>query len=478
MGRGRNTGTVRHAMRSRVATGVEQLTWRKEQHQQGSHQDARTAARSTSHHRCNITAPWPEASAYFRPIQNQRSMSKRTLPAILLSCLALSSTAQWQPLGSGLQSVRSVTTDGNAIYAVTFPSGIKKSTDDGANWAPANSGITETSGNTFVQSVGKNGSYLFAGTQSGIYRSNNGGSSWTNVNGTLTASNLVYAHKFFHFNNVLFAVFTGTIANGGGIHRTGNSGDQWLIGHSGMGSNQTVYDLAYDGTTMYAATNTGLYSSVNTGQAWTAVAGANFAIYAVKKVGNRLIIISSFGFRYSDNGGSTWSESTGDVNNPTKGELISFDDQVIGITGTNTGCIVSTNNGVSYTDFNAGLAPVDAVSQEEFHSASGRLYMGAALGLYKIDGSNVGVAAVEGHVLPLPYPSPFTDAFHLDTDERFADGTFVLIDATGREVAAQRSNGTGRLRMERNGLPAGTYHFLFMDARNGERRPLSPVIAQ
>lgn len=405
-------------------------------------------------------------------------MSPRTLPSILLSCLVFSVTAQWEPFGSGLQSVRSVTTQGNAIYAVTFPSGIKKSTNDGATWAPANSGITETGGNTFVQSVGQSSSYLFAGTQSGIYRSNNGGSSWTNVNGSLTANNTVYAHKFFHFNNVLFAVFTGTIATGGGIHRTGNNGDQWLIGHSGMGSNQIVYDLAYDGTTMYAATNTGLYSSVNTGQAWSAVAGANFATYAVKKAGNRLIIISSFGFRYSDNGGANWSESTGDINNPTKGELIDFDGKIIGITGSNTGCIASINNGVSYTDFNTGLSPVDAVSQEEFHTSSGRLYMGAALGLYKIDGSNVGVEAAAGNTLPLPYPSPFSEAFHLDTDERFADGTFLLIDATGREVAAQRSSGTGRLRMERNGLPAGAYRLMFVDARSGERRPLGTVIAQ
>jgi photosystem II stability/assembly factor-like uncharacterized protein len=405
-------------------------------------------------------------------------MSRHILPSALLSCLVLGVSAQWQSVGSGLQSVRSVTTQGNAIYAVTFPSGIKKSTDDGASWAPANNGITETSGNTFVQSVGQSSSYLFAGTQSGIYRSNDGGANWTNVNGTLTANNTVYAHKFFHFNNVLFAVFTGTIANGGGIYRTGNHGDQWLIGHSGMGSNQIVYDLAYDGTTMYAATNTGLYTSANTGQAWTAVAGANFATYAVEKVGNRLIIISSFGFRYSDNGGTTWNESTGDINNPSKGELIAFDGKIIGITGSNAGCIVSTDNGATYTDFNAGLAPVDAVSQEEFHRAGPRLYMGAALGLYRLEGTGVGIATAGQEAMPMPYPSPFTDAFQLDTDERFAAGIFVLIDAAGREVAAQRSNTSGRLRMERNGLPAGPYRLIFVDARSGERRSLGTVVAQ
>lgn len=409
---------------------------------------------------------------------NPLNMSQRTLSTLLLSCLAFAATAQWVPFGSGLQSVRSVTTQGNAVYAVTFPSGIKKSTDDGATWTPANSGITETSGNTFVQSVGQNSSYLFAGTQSGIYRSNNGGSSWALANGSLPASNMVYAHKFFQFGSRLFAVFTGTIANGGGLQVTNNNGDTWFLGHSGMGSNQIVYDLDYDGTTLYAATNTGLYSSSNVGQSWSAVSGSNFAIYAVKKVSSRLVIISAFGFRYSDDGGATWSESTGDINNPTKGELIAFDGKIIGITGSNTGCISSTNNGVSYTDFNAGLAPVDAVSQEEFHASAGRLFMGAALGLYKIDGSNVGVTDMVGNALPLPYPSPFTDAFQLDTDERFANGIFVLIDATGREVAAQRSTGSGRLHMERNGLPAGPYHLLFVDLSNGERRPLGTVIAQ
>lgn len=402
----------------------------------------------------------------------------RNTTLLLLSACTFMASAQWEPYGTGLQSVRSVTTQGNAIYAVTFPSGIKKSVNDGGTWTPANTGITETSGNTFVQSVGKNDSYLFAGTQSGIYRSNNGGASWTNVNGTLTANNNVYAHKFFHFNNVTFAVFTGTIANGGGIHRTGDSGNQWLVGHSGMGSNQIVYHLEYDGTTMYAATNTGLYSSTTTGQSWTAVAGANFAVYAIEKVGNRLIAITAFGFRYSDNAGATWSESTGDISNPTKGELIAFDGMVIGITGDNTGCIMSTNNGVSYTAFNTGLAPVDAVSQEEFHATPERLYMGALLGMYKMDASNVGIATPDAVDLPHPYPSPFTDGFNLELNERFARGTIVLIDASGREVRSLPNTSAGTVRIEREGLPSGPYRCLFLDAGSGERMLLGTVIAQ
>ena len=44
-----------------------------------------------------------------------------------------------------------------------------------------------------------------------------------------------------------FAIFTGSIANGGGMHRTNDSGTTWLIGNSGMSSNAIAYDIATNG---------------------------------------------------------------------------------------------------------------------------------------------------------------------------------------------------------------------------------------
>ena len=141
--------------------------------------------------------------------------------------------------------------------------GIYKSTDDGDTWNPCNTGLPDQGeGAIFAQSVGRgSGTFLYAGTEQGIYRSDNEGASWTNINGSLTASSSVYANKWFYFNGTLFAVFTGSIQQGGGIARSTNNGNTWLVGHSGMGSNMTVYHIAQDNGTLIAATNTGWRSA-------------------------------------------------------------------------------------------------------------------------------------------------------------------------------------------------------------------------
>ncbi|MEZ4808132.1 MAG: hypothetical protein R2815_11780 [Flavobacteriales bacterium] len=408
------------------------------------------------------------------------NVGTRTCQAILsFTAMVLSASlfGQWEPLATGLQSVRSVTTMGNAIYAAHYPVGISKSTNDGVTWAPVNSGITATGGNTFVQSVGHNATYLFAGTQSGVYRSNNGGTSWTNINGSLTASSTVYVNKWFHFGIATFGVFTGTIANGGGIARTNDNGTTWLIGHSGMGSNVTVYHMTDDGTKLYAATSTGLYTSVDGGQQWSAVSGSNFAIYSVQKVGTRLIIISSFGYRYSDNGGSTWTDATGDIASPTKGELIAYDGKLFAVTGTNNGCLVSLDNGATYSPFNTGLSPVDAISQEEFHASGATLYMGALTDLYKLPGSTVGITANGEEQLPRPYPTLFTNGFTVDLTGMDAGASLILMDAAGREAARLDNVPSGPVVFERGALVAGTYTCLHRSAI-GEQHVLGTVIAQ
>ena len=80
---------------------------------------------------------------------------------------------------------------------------------------------------------------------------------------------------------------------------------------------------------------------------------------------DRLVAVTTFGYRYSLNYGGTWSESTGDPNNPTKGEMVAYDGKVYALSNQG-GCTVSLDNGVTYASFNTGLTPVDQVAQEKF----------------------------------------------------------------------------------------------------------------
>lgn len=91
-----------------------------------------------------------------------------------------------------------------------------------------------------VQSVGSNGTTLFCGTESGIYRSTNHGASWSIANGTLTANWSTYVNKIYNFNGVLFVVFSGMSSNSnGGVFRTVDNGTTWLSAYNGLSTNMT-----------------------------------------------------------------------------------------------------------------------------------------------------------------------------------------------------------------------------------------------
>lgn len=400
--------------------------------------------------------------------------------SVLAACVCIGTlvAAQWQPYNSGQGSIRSITTEGSTIHMVSYPNGVFTSANDGATWSASNTGLPLTNSSYFVRSVGRNATHLFAGTHSGIHRSANGGGNWSLSNGTLAASTTVYANKFFQFGNTTFAVFSGTIANGGGIYRTVDNGNTWLIGHSGLGSNATVYHIASSGTALYAATSVGLYKSTDNGQQWAILPASNFATYAVAAVNNRLIVISTFGYRFSNNDGATWTNSTGTPANPTKGELIAFDGKIYSISGTNSGSFVSLDNGASYSAFNDGLAPIDVVSQEQFHASGNRLYMGTFGDIYRVTGSSVDVSEQAQRGGFTMFPSPFAEGFTVDLSDMAPGSTLLILDAIGREVRRIPGLNASAQYIARSGLATGRYSVVLDDRSSGRQIFAGSIIAE
>lgn len=400
----------------------------------------------------------------------------KRIPTLAASCLFLfTASAQWTPLTSGLTSIRSMTHVGTDLYAVNYPNGVKKSTDGGSTWNPVNTGLPSVGSNVFCESVGYNGSYLFAGTQSGIYRSNDGGASWALANGSLVASNSVYANKWFVNSGVTMAIFAGSVANGGGIWRTSNNGDTWFIGHSGMGSNATVNAVTLVGTTLYASTNVGLYTSVDNGLNWTADAVVNYATYGLEQAGTNLVILSTFGYRYSTNGGATWNDATGDPAAPTKGELAEYDGALYANTGSSTGCVKSMDNGATWAAFNTGLGAIDQAALEEFHIAGTRMYVTALFDVYYITGLGTGLDA-HGSDDILVRPTVFEGSFSITVPSGSAVRSLWIMDAQGRTVRTLPLT-AGTTEVPCSDLAAGSYVLRGISA-TGNAIPLGTVIAR
>ncbi|MBL0126789.1 MAG: hypothetical protein IPP83_04890 [Flavobacteriales bacterium] len=403
----------------------------------------------------------------------------RTL--VLLACLIGASTqAQWNMFShDGFQSIFSIATTPGAIHMISFPNGVITSVNGGANWAAANTGLPA---GTTVESVGYNGTSLYVGSHGGVYKSTNAGGSWALANTGLPAtSSNNFAKKFYKYGTTTFAVYSGTIGAGGGVWRTTDDGVNWFSGNGGLSSNMTVYQIADIGGVLWAATSTGLAYSLNLGVGWTYDTASNFTCFGVQGTASRMVILSTFGYRYRNYAGSwgAWQDATGDPTNPSSGELILYDGMYWAISGGSPSNVLrSTNNGQTWANYNTGIQGADVITQYAFHAAGTTLYMGTLTHLYGHTGTTTSEAEVSEIALPRPYPTLFTDGFSVDLSGIASGQQLVLIDAMGREVKHVQGLSSTVARIERGVLPAGTYRVLLLDPSKGTRSLLGAVVAQ
>jgi hypothetical protein len=410
---------------------------------------------------------------------------KRTFTLLFSGLFATMQVAysQWTLLtNTGYQAVKSVTSGGGALYmvATTTSSGVAtvyKSPDGGSSWNPSGSGLP---GGQSVQSVHMANGVLLCGTENGVYRSTDAGGSWTLANtGLPTASVSNHVKKFFQFGTTTIAVYSATIGGGGGIYRSTDGGLQWFSGNNGLATNMIVNQVAQVGTLLYAATSTGLASSSNQAVTWTQIPTANFACHAVQGSPARLVVISGLGYRYSNNGGSTWTNAIGAPSAPMGGELILYDGKYWAInTNSPMDVLRSTDNGASFSVYENGLQGADAIAQNTFHASGNVLYLGCFTNLYAHSGTTLGLGEETPAALPAPYPSLFAEGFFVPCGPEHAGSTVLLIDARGREAGRQGPLAPGANWVVRGALTPGAYRVVLMDRSTGALRPLGTVVAE
>lgn len=401
---------------------------------------------------------------------------------LLAFFLHMATQANWTPHAISTSGNRSITTFNNAIYVAAYNTGIKKSINDGVTWTDANTGLPQTAGQIKVQSVGHNATTLFCGTESGVYRSTDNGASWSSTNGTLTAGPTVYVNKIYTYGGVTFVVFSGQVSqSAGGVFRTVDNGTTWLQAFNGLSANMTIYNIDEVGGTLYASTSTSLMKSTDLGQSWVQAGTTNYAVFAVQAVGTRVVALTTFGARYSLDGGTSWTNSTNyPVASPAAGcELIAYDDKYYAITKSGSlGCYRSLDGGATWEAFNTGLSAQNTFGQEEFHADGDRLYIACILDVYSTPGSTVGFADFNNDLLPKPFPTLFTDRFTMDLSSVPAGMGIMLVDASGRTVRNHLNISGAMAVIERDGLAPGQYRCILTDAQNRNLKDLGPVFAQ
>ena len=205
-----------------------------------------------------------------------------------------------------------------------------------AQWVQISNGMGL---NRSVSSLAYNGNYLFAGTNSGVYRNVN--DIWTRVS---------FANKNIHglvaLGDIIFAGVEDS-----GICVSSNNGANWS---KTPFMYPTVNCLYVDGSKLYTATNQGgFYVSSDYGNNWNAFL-TNEIIFSVTAEGSIICAGGIYKVYVSSNGGTSWNSTdlTVDVASAKiKGSYI-----FIGLYG--NGLLVSTNNGLQWQSYAADISTI------------------------------------------------------------------------------------------------------------------------
>jgi hypothetical protein len=299
--------------------------------------------------------------------------------------------------------------NGDGVYG----GGIYKSTDFGESWTllPSTIGANvwnfrnvrnmafDGSGNVYAVTWAYNykdgvGSYL---TNGGLYKSTNGGTSWTAINSTTFATNYFNGCDVIPFSSstIIFA----TEPNGatlGGIYRTTNSGTTWTqITASLPTANYSRIAFAKDpnnANTAYAQFESynygspdyglaGIYKTTDAGATWAAVTkpsnisstgslsflgrqGWYDNVIAVDPFNSSNLYVGGVDMMKSTNGGSSWFQLTywhsfyGTPVVHADHHVVTFDPVTANVVyaGDDGGIQKSTNGGTTWTSLNNNLA--------------------------------------------------------------------------------------------------------------------------
>jgi photosystem II stability/assembly factor-like uncharacterized protein len=153
----------------------------------------------------------------------------------------------WSPTTADFLAL-SLLADGAKILAGANLGGIHVSTDGGEHWEPANTGLP--SATTGVYSLASSGARLFAGTDKGVFVSDNDGASWSASNDGIDdalSTNLVIL-SLYHVEPNLLA---------GSLHRllfSENDGMSWSEAKTDSKGVYDGYGFVQAGDRLFAAT--------------------------------------------------------------------------------------------------------------------------------------------------------------------------------------------------------------------------------
>jgi len=250
------------------------------------------------------------------------------------------------------------------LYAGGF-GGVFASPGGAPSWSGSTAGLSTTN----VYALATAGvSTVYAGTDQGVFRSADGGTSWALAASGLDGAQVVSLAIDPATPSTIYAGSTPTyfgngIYTGGGIYKSLDGAGSW---QSVSLAGYTVYSFALDPantSTLYAATNIGVFESTDSGNNWTtvqsALTGQTVSALAISAGAADVLYATTAGgaFYRSTDGAVTWSAAGSAPSGASVQALVVAPDAPkVLFAGTSAGVLTSADAGATWSFVNDGLA--------------------------------------------------------------------------------------------------------------------------
>ena len=328
------------------------------------------------------------------------------------------------------------------IYAGTTSTGVFKSVDGGAVWAPVNNNFPTLLAVNALAIDPQATNIVYAGTIGGVYKSDNAGGFWSPMNVGLSGPSLLIQSLVVHpaDSTLVFAgtaggafrtaastgfwnptslngvsvndividssltLYAGTAA--GGVFKSA-SGFTWDATNAGL-TDLTINALAVDpqnASIVYGATSTGAVKTATAAQSWGSVNSglvlSQVTAAAISPQTPATVYAGTQGtgvFKSLDGGGSWAVTNTGLTNLLVNALVIGAGAPTTIYAGTAGGGVFkSADAGASWAPANTGLTNLTVTALAVHPGASNVLYVGTGSGVFKsIDSAGNWTAATSG----------------------------------------------------------------------------------
>lgn len=380
-------------------------------------------------------------------------------------------SATWQAANTGIkgQSVNSIAEADGTLIVGTEADGIFTSTNGGAAWTPANTGLTNLSALALhlPTSPTNTASALLVGTEgAGVFTSPRPTAitapSWQQASTGILSGQVL---SLSVLNNTLFAA---TYGNGVQISRDGGTTWQATRGintppQGAQGLSSYVSKVASVGSRLLAATLGGMFASTDGGTTWQAANGTGagalkefaLSVYdiAVNPANNRLVAATGDGVFTSSDDGATWVRRVQGLDDSVSIHALAFKGSTM-LGGTfESGIFRSNDGGATWREASKGLS-ITALTVYDMYVGTTRIHAATEDGIYASDD--------DGRTWTRS--STGLDASNPSMYRILAQGsTLVAVGATG---VYRSANGGAAWQSVSQGLTNTSYHALAADNAN------------